>query len=73
MFFGLQILPFMMMTWYGSLGEGEKKKIRESYSRYLKKELATKTAREFGFGQLREAVEYGEKYATEGKVMLRPK
>lgn len=73
MFFsGLEVKGFLLRPWLQTLTPEEHQKIREHYSSHLKGDLATQTGKEFTFEHIKEALEYSEKHATEGKVLLRP-
>ena len=49
-----------------------KNNVRANYSKYLKNELKTSTAKELTFNEFEEALEISIKKTAEGKVLMKP-
>jgi len=61
-----------MPKYWKALTSEEKKHVADNYSKYLKGDLSTKAIKEVHIKDVKEAIEFNDKHATEGKILLRP-
>jgi hypothetical protein len=69
---GITLTFYNLISWHATLSQAEINHIREAFSGWLKKELATTPYKTLPFSHIEEALELSVSKATEGKITLVP-